>query len=538
MLIVGAGPTGLVLAAELLARGVSTRIIDRADGTVLQSRAIGVHARTLEVLDVMGLAERLLERGHAVRHFRFYSNGRPLTEIDLSRNGSRFGFVLHVPQHVTESLLRARVAELGGTIDQGVELVAFQQDRAAVTATVQDRAGGTRTITADFLAGCDGAHSRVRHELGLAFQGHPYPDDVLLADVRLDWDRRRDAVHFFTRSDGRPLIGLPMPEDAWRLVMPSAGERARRTPTLEEIQELVDERAPEHVTVTDPVWLASFRTHRRSADTYRRGRVLLAGDALHIHPPAGGQGMNTGMTDAHNLAWKLALVVSGRSDDWLLDTYGAERRPVAAQVIRLTHTMVQLGAIRHPLRRVARDALLPAASRLPAVSRQAARRLGQIHVAYPGSGLTRPGGGRGGPRPGGRAPDIPVSGRSGPTRLYEVLRGRRHVLVISGPGATTVVQESVPLRPYRDDLAVVEGEFGRRIRVLHRREDRVVLVRPDGYIAVCGRLGEMGSVLDYLRQLFPAGEPATERGSGAVPVLTASRASRRPGWRAASRSAE
>src|SRR5262245_29165642 len=132
VLIVGAGPTGLVLAAELLAHGVSTRIIDRADGAVLQSRAVGIHARTLEVLDVMGLAERFLECGHAVRRFRFYSNGRSLTELDLSRNGSRFGFMLNVPQHVTERLLRARVAELGGAIEQGVELVAFQQDRAGV----------------------------------------------------------------------------------------------------------------------------------------------------------------------------------------------------------------------------------------------------------------------------------------------------------------------------------------------------------------------------------------------------------------------
>src|SRR5262249_21947264 len=151
--------------------------------------------------------------------------------------------------------------------------------------------------------------------------------------------------------------------DTWRVILPFV-EGALRTPALEDIQELVNQRSPERVTLADPIWMASFRIHRRSADTYRRGRVLLAGDALHIHSPAGGQGMNTGMMDAHNLAGKLALVVSGRSGEWLLDTYGAERRPVAGQVLQLTHGIVQLGALRNPLQRLSRDALLPVASRL------------------------------------------------------------------------------------------------------------------------------------------------------------------------------
>ena len=345
VLVVGAGPTGLVLAADLLARGVSTRIIDKGDGVNLETRAIAVHARALEVLDLMGLAERFVEHGQIVRWWRFYADGKPRLSLDLSGNGSRFGFMLDIPQHQTECLLRARVAELGGVIEQGTELTGLADEAAGVTARVRDARGQTRVITAGYVVGCDGAHSRVRHELDLPFHGHPYPQDWLLADVRLDWARSEDEVHAFFRSDGVPLICFPMREHRWRLVVPFAGDRAPGAPDVDEVQRLVDQRAPERIVVSDPTWLASFNCHRRSTGTYRRGHVLLAGDAVHIHTPAGGQGMNTGITDAHNLGWKLALVAVGRAPGQLLDTYGREREPVAAQVLGLTHTLVRFGTM-------------------------------------------------------------------------------------------------------------------------------------------------------------------------------------------------
>jgi 2-polyprenyl-6-methoxyphenol hydroxylase-like FAD-dependent oxidoreductase len=191
VLVVGAGPTGLVLAADLLARGVSTRIIDKGDGVNLETRALAIHARALEVLDLMGLAERFVEHGQIVRWFNFYTDGKPRLSLDLSRNGTRFGFMLDIPQHQTESFLRARVAELGGVIEQGAELTGLTDEAAGVTARVRDADGQPRVITAGYVVGCDGAHSRVRHELGLLFHGHPYPQDWLLADVRLDWAARR-----------------------------------------------------------------------------------------------------------------------------------------------------------------------------------------------------------------------------------------------------------------------------------------------------------------------------------------------------------
>lgn len=503
VLIVGAGPTGLVLAAELLARGVATRILDKGDGAALETRALGVHARTLEVFDLMGLADRFLERGHEVHNFRMYTAGKRLVKLDLSLSGSRFGFMLDIPQNETESLLRDRIRELGGAIEQGRELIGFSNASGNITASAKDQSGRVDTITADYLVGCDGAHSRVRHELGLDFQGHPYSGDWLLADVRLDWDRREDEVHAFFRPDGLPLICFPMRDHVWRVVLPYAGDRGRQAPTLAEIQELVDQRAPQRVGVSNPTWLANFRCQLRSTHVYRQGRVMLAGDAVHVHSPAGGQGMNTGIMDAHNLAWKLALVASGHSPEWLLDTYGEERAPVAAEVLRLTDGLVKLGTMKHPVKRAFRDTVIPIASRIPAIQRRAVRRMTHHHVAYRQSRLTQPGPAWAGLKPGDRIDDIGVVGAEGRNRLYEVLRRGRHVLLSSGNDAAMVLEN--------DDIRVYEGVFetvvadplgARR----HRggRRSAVLLIRPDGYIAARGSLDRLPSLLAYLHKMFGA----------------------------------
>ena len=486
VLVVGAGPTGLVLAADLLARGIRTRVIDKGDGMALQARAVGIHARTLEVLNTMGLAESFIERGQVVRELRFYSRGRCLTSLEFARCGSRFGYLLDLPQDQTERLLRARVAELGGAIEQRAELTGLIPESGAVTATIRCPAGQTRTITAGYVVGCDGAHSQVRRELGLTFHGHPYPQDWLLADVLLDGDLpgrglREDAIHAFFRPDGLPVIFFPMRGHRWRLTLPFAGERGDQAPTLAEIQHLTSQRAPRPVTVSDPTWLASFRCHRRSASAYRRGRVLLAGDAVHIHSPAGGQGLNTGMLDAHNLGWKLALVASGRAPDALLDSYGAERGPVAEEVVGLTHALVHYGTMTHPVKRRVRDVVVPALGRSAAIQRRAARRISQVYVSYPGAGQ--------------RMPDIAVRADGQATTLHQLLRGGRHVLVVPSADPVNVVDEA-GLAPYRDDLDVVVAADG---------AGPIVLVRPDGHVAARGRPGRMSAVTGYLRGLF--GEP-------------------------------
>jgi 2-polyprenyl-6-methoxyphenol hydroxylase-like FAD-dependent oxidoreductase len=516
VLVVGAGPTGLTLAAELLARGITTRVVDKADGVVLESRALGVHARTLEVFDLMGLADRFLERGHIVRRMRMYADGHPLVNLDLSRIESRFPFMLDIPQNATETLLRERVARLGGGIEQRMELLTLTQDGSGVTATLKRSEGDLHEIRADYVVGCDGAHSRVRRELGLPFDGHAYAQDWLLADVQLDWSRAEDETHAFFPAHGGPMVCFPMRDHYWRLVLPCTGDRQRMsTPSLAEIQELVDRRSPEPVAVANPTWLANFRCHRRSTTAYRRGRVMLAGDAVHIHSPAGGQGMNTGITDAHNLAWKLALVVQRRTSDTLLDTYGEERAPVAAQVLEWTHNLVRLGTVSHPVKRALRDAIVPLASRVPILQDGAVRRMSQQHVEYRSSSLSRRGSRLTRPRPGDRVPEITVLTPNGPMRLQEVLRAGRHVLVVAS-GAAPGLAECSDMRPFRDSCEVVVGDPA------CAGAAEMWLVRPDGYLAATGTVDS----LTYLQRVFTgsrlasAEKPSTVA-SAAVPPGTA-----------------
>jgi 2-polyprenyl-6-methoxyphenol hydroxylase-like FAD-dependent oxidoreductase len=497
VLVVGAGPTGLMLAAQLLARGIRTRIIDTSAGPALQPKALGVHARVLEVLDVMGLAGDFIERGHRVRRFHIYSGQRNLAGLDLARNGSPYGFVLMLPQNETEMLLRARIRELGGIVEYGVELVHVAEDGSAVNATLRDLAGRETETIADYLVGCDGAHSRVRHELGLSFEGQPYPQDWLFGDVALEGAGREDEIHVFLHADGLPLYCLPMRDHRWRVVLPNAGDRAGQPPSLEEIQDLVDQRAPWRMVVSDPGWLVCFRSQLRATTTYRRGRILLAGDAVHIHSPAGGQGMNTGIMDAHNLAWKLALVADGGASDELLNTYEQERRPVAGNVLGLSDAIVRWHHMNHPVKRALRDALVPAITRVPAVQRRATRQLSQISVAYPSSPLNQPDRERRGPKPGERVPDLEVLSDYGKTRLYEVLGRGRHVLLVSALDVRKRL-ESAGLSAYNDFLDVAVGRLGTN-RSRDSRHANFALVRPDGFLAARGVGAEVDKVMGYLR---------------------------------------
>jgi 2-polyprenyl-6-methoxyphenol hydroxylase-like FAD-dependent oxidoreductase len=499
------------------------RIIDRGNAVDLQARAIGIHARTLEALAMMGLADQFLADGQVVRHMRFYSDGRCLTSLGFAHNGSRFGFMLNLPQDQTERLLRARVIDLGGAVENRTELIGLTDCGDAVTAAVRAPGGQAQRITARYVVGCDGAHSRVRRELGVTFQGQPYPQDWLLADVLLDWELPEDSQHAFFRRDGLPMILFPMRGQRWRLTLPFAGNRDERTaPSLEEIQLLTDQRAPRPVTVSDPSWLASFHSHRRSASAYRMGRVLLAGDAVHIHSPAGGQGLNTGMLEAHNLGWKLALVAADRAPDTLLDSYGAERRLVSEEVLRLTHALVHYGTLTHPVRRRVRDVVVPALGRSSVIQRRAARRMSQVYVSYPQGPLVRRGRERGEPRTGQRMPDSQLSAAGQVTTLHDVLRGGKHVLVTPAAHVASVLSDPA-LQPYRNDLEIVTSAPA----VGEIRYDReLILIRPDGHVAARGRPGGAEEVTGYLRDLFTKPVCAADERpeGGAIPAASVSEA--------------
>jgi 2-polyprenyl-6-methoxyphenol hydroxylase-like FAD-dependent oxidoreductase len=502
VLIIGAGPTGLVLAAQLLARGVTVRIIEKREGPPVHSRAVSLTARTLELLDTMGLAETFVAHGHPVRGFRMYAGARTLLNLDMTHNGSRYGFMLSLPQDETERLLRAHLRGLGGTIEQGVELIRFSDSGDSVDATLRDTPGREFDISADYLVGCDGAHSRVRTELGLAFEGLPYPQEWLLADVALDGVGREDQTHAFYRPDGLPLVCVPLGQRRWRVVLPNAGDRAGAPPSLDEIRDLVEQRAPRRITVSDPRWLSCFRCQLRSASSYRRGRVLVAGDAAHIHSPAGGQGMNTGMMDAHNLAWKLALVAAGASEG-LLESYGEERIPAASSVLGFTDRLIGWATMRNPVKRALRDTLLPVAGALPVVQKRAARRLSQTSVTYPTGRLVLASRNWPGPKPGHRFEDLEVRMSEGTARARDVLRKDRHVLLVFDTGIRTALRESGIDR------------FAGLVDIVHSNpwpgqgqgaaaSAAFALVRPDGILAAGGSRQDTHMIIDYLRQIAPA----------------------------------
>jgi 2-polyprenyl-6-methoxyphenol hydroxylase-like FAD-dependent oxidoreductase len=491
VLVVGAGPTGLTLAAQLLARGVQTRVIDKGVGPATQSRALGVHARTLEVLDTMGLADAFIARGHRVRYVHMHVAARRLFDLDLANNGSRYGFTLSLPQRDTELLLRTRVQELGGVIEQGVELLHLTQTADGVDATLSDAAGHQTEMTAGYVVGCDGAHSRVRHQLDLPFLGQPYPQDWLLADVALAGPIDPTAVSMYFRPNGLPVTFIPMGKSRCRIVMANAGDRHGPAPTLDEIQDLTEQRAPWPVVVSDPVWLASFRCQLRSVTTYRRGRVFLAGDAAHIQAPAGGQGMNTGMTDAHNLAWKLALVLDERAPDGMLDSYQQERLPVASGVLAFGDNMVKLMTMRSPWQRALRATVLPLLSSLPAVQRRAAGQLSQVSVTYPPGQLVLPDDERGAPRPGQRVSDLTLRTANGPEPLSQLLRQGRHLLVTRTPDAHPLGSLGVTSD---GAVEIVAGRVGDSVEAL---------IRPDGVLAA----REATRTTDYLQRLLGGGLP-------------------------------
>jgi 4,5-epoxidase len=298
-------------------------------------------------------------------------------------------------------------------------------------------------------------------------------------------------VHLFFRPNGLPVNCIPLGGNRWRVVMPNAGERGGAPPSFEEIQQLVAQRAPWPMTLSDPTWLSCFRCHLRVTTAYRRGRVLLAGDAAHVHSPAGGQGMNTGILDADNLAWKLALVADRRASAALLETYEQERLPVAAGVLNFTDSMVRLMTLRHPVKRAVRNTLVPVVCSAPAVRKRISGRLSQMSTTYVPGPLVRTDDLSRGPKPGQRCPDVEVRTPAGPVRLHHLLRAGQHVLVVSTGGAGTARAAS-ELRAYSGLVRVVDADLG----------PGFTLLRPDGVVAVRGTRLEMSRIEAYLRELF------------------------------------
>ncbi|SEH89833.1 4,5-epoxidase [Mycolicibacterium rutilum] len=475
VLVVGAGPTGLAAACGLLAHGVAVRVIDCADGPATTSRANFLHARGSEVLDRLGALGDLPDRSVRAMSITTYLGDRPVMHIKFGDPGLHTAAPpMVISQAEVEAALRTRLAELGGEITWGTELTGLTQTPTGVTA----HAASGADLDADWLIGCDGAGSAVRRIAGIGFPGVKLSERFLLADVALDWDLDRSGTTGWIHPAGM-LGAMPMPGGMWRIIAYDPDGPSGKPDDAElfvRLERILPDRTGRAVRITGAGWLSTFRVHRRLADTYRRGRVFIAGDAAHTHAPFGGQGMLTGLGDAENLAWKLATVIGGRAQPALLDTYETERRPLATEVLRSTSAVTKLNVAQHGFGRFVRDRLLVPVMNRPWVQRRVTYQTSQLWVSYRRGPLAERSLPYPRPRPGDRVAE--VSGAE--------LKGGWGLL----SGDQTLHD-------------VAQSRLGPGVALLGDRRGDALLVRPDGHLAWRGT--DPGSLDDWLRRALTVG---------------------------------
>jgi 2-polyprenyl-6-methoxyphenol hydroxylase-like FAD-dependent oxidoreductase len=510
VLVVGAGPVGLVAGSELARRGVRVRVIDKLAQPTDQSRAIAVHARSLDMFDRMGIVDEMVSTGIKATAMQLYAGHSRLFRIPLGGVDSAFPFTLTTAQTETERVLGDHLQSLGVIVERGVELVALAQDDGAAELTVRHDDGSTEQVSTSWVIGADGAHSTVRKVVGTKLAGSFVGERFLLGDVDAEHGLDLDSMHTFFAPDG-PVVVLPMLDGRMRFlaeVHDAPGTPMNMHPTQDELQAILDRRIG-GIRVVRSHWLTSFEIHHARVPAYRWGRVFLAGDAAHIHSPAGGQGMNTGMQDAFNLAWKLAAVVNGQAGDTLLDSYQAERIPVADSVIAFTDRLTSAGTLSGVPRRI-RDVVIRMLSHVPAARRFMANMAEEVNINYRNSPIAV------GPAPKhakvAAGDHLPHAVDAAVQKQLSVVCGVQnighvlltvasgHVAPPAGEGQVQVLvtADDIPVAGYDTVIADPNGVVAQRFGL--KNGGRVV-IRPDGYIGAVASLDDTTTVADYFAKV-------------------------------------
>jgi len=531
VLVVGAGPTGLALAAQLYAFGVRARLVDRQDDRVHESRALAIQPRTLEVLAPLGVSDELVAGGNPAVQLRIHAPGRVVAVplFDLGLDDTAYPYLLFLSQAETERILEEHLRRSAAAVERGVELIDLNCGADAAVATLRYRDGREEVVSARYVVGCDGARSTVRRLAGIPFEGSAYPQTFVLADLEAD-GIEPDAAHVFLSERGM-LFFFPLGKPAtWRLL-------AMRPPTdptppdapvsLDQVQAIADTYTRGTVRLHDPVWMTNFRLQHRAATHYRAGLVFLAGDAAHIHSPAGAQGMNTGIQDAVNLGWKLAHVLHGTGDPALLDTYEPERAPVGKMVLRFTDRAFTMATSTNRVVRFGRTRLAPAviplALKLEAGRAYFFRTVSQLAIHYRHSPLSLDGPNppRKGPKAGDRLPDGRIVRDGQPSTLHRAVAAPGWHLLLCGPPNRWAAEDVTRLGDRYAGLITVHhvnaqntsgalydpaGQTLRRLG-LTPRDTAQYLIRPDQHIGYRAGGTDLDGLARYLRRWLPIPQP-------------------------------
>jgi 2-polyprenyl-6-methoxyphenol hydroxylase-like FAD-dependent oxidoreductase len=521
VIIVGAGPTGLSLACQLIRYGVDFVVVEKNEGITPYSKALGVHARTLEIYEQLDLARKAVERGTIAGRVRLLEAGEIVGEVDLSNIGqglSAYPFMLVLEQSENERLLYEYMQGHGREVLWQTELESLSQDGTGVTANVRNSSGESQIIAGKYLVGCDGPHSPVRHTLGLSFAGSTFERLFYVADVWIDWKFSHDALHGCLAKNG-VVAFFPMPgEKRWRIVgaFPEGHEKDEGEVLYEEIEARIKQEAELELDITRVDWFSTYKVHSRHVEKFSSGRCFVAGDAAHIHTPAGGQGMNTGIQDAYNLAWKLALVLKESAPECLLDTYNEERLPNARRLLETTDRMFNLAAGNDWFLNLIRTTVFPPMAKfilgIDAVKRKFFRLISQIGITYRESSLSSHDGDEEFEvKAGDRMPYFLVDGRS----VYDKLRAPKFHLLSFSDG-----QSDAP-HQYQKARDEIESKYSHLLdcyviplythvaKLFGTNKSFTVLLRPDNYLAFISPETSLSGLVVYLKEIMGSSMPTT-----------------------------